>query len=128
MVATLSQMWPFKNTGINSKIYTGRRKCTYLNQNVLEILSQSLPSLFMENRLFMSTTALRDIDTPGGQCPITINLRKFLSMKNNDKTNPNTETKLPQVNGILPCQISNLGTLYNSYLSINCAKKPFAAC
>ena len=71
---------------------------TYLNQNVLEILSQSLPSLFMENRLFMSTTALRDIDTPGGQCPITINLRKFLSMKNNDKTNPNTETKLPQVN------------------------------
>ena len=77
-----------------------------------------MPSLFMENRLFMSTTALRDIDTPGGQCPITINLRKFLSMKNNDKTNPNTETKLPQVNGsILPCQISNLGTLY-SYLSI----------
>ena len=61
---------------------------TCLNQNVLEILSQSLPSLFMENRLFMSTTALRDIDTPGGQCPITINLREFLSMKNNDKTKP----------------------------------------
>ena len=98
MVATLFHI-RFKNTKHRDQFKHLYRKCTYLNQNVLEILSQNLPSLFMENRLFMSTTALRDIDTPGGQCPITINLRKFLSMKNNDKTNPNTETELPQVNG-----------------------------
>ena len=36
----------------------------------------------------MSPTALRDNVSPGGQCPITINLRNFLSMKNNDKNEP----------------------------------------
>ena len=54
----------FLNTSILKSLYF-LHAITYLNQNVLEILSSSLPSLFMENWLFMSTTALRDIDTPG---------------------------------------------------------------